>query len=153
MTSPPPPQQPPARDAGGAPTAAPTVHGDDAGAAADAPRWQRAYLTACLAIIGGAFAYWFPSWAQAPILSYLPVERRWTTSPPAGVIAMAYPGLVLWGAAGALVGAGLGALIGTALDRGTPRPLSPPALRLCGAWAVTAIVLTGWYYTWNLWPF
>ena len=113
------------------------------------PRWQRAYLIACVAVIGGAFAYWLPSWAQAPVLAYLPVERQWTFSPPTGSIAMMYVGLVLWGAAGALVGAGLGAAFG----RLWPRPLSAPVLRLLGDWALTGFVLTGWYYTWSLWPF
>jgi hypothetical protein len=114
-----------------------------------APRWQRAYLIACCAIIGGAFAYWVPSWAEAPILAYLPIERAWTFSPPAHTVAMVYVGLLLWGAAGALVGA----LVGAASARLWRRPLSAAALRLFGAWAFSAIVLTGWYYTWALWPF
>ncbi|HRC57993.1 MAG TPA: hypothetical protein PKU97_18835 [Kofleriaceae bacterium] len=113
------------------------------------PRWQRAYVVTCLAILGGAFAYWLPAWAQAPILTYLPLERRWTFDPKDHAPTIVYFGLLLWGACGAVAGAALGAAFG----RLWRRPLPAPVLRLLAAWAVTGFVLTGWYYTWNLWPF
>lgn len=112
---------------------------------------QRAYLIACAALIGACLAYWLPHWAGLPLLLYVPLERRWTFTPPLDTPAITYFGLLAWGAAGLLVGALLGAAL-TALPP-LRRPLSPPALRVAGAWALTAFVLTGWYYTWNLWPF
>jgi hypothetical protein len=116
---------------------------------ASAPPWQRAYLVTCCAIIAGAVAYWLPHWAQLPIWSYLPVERRWTFDPPSSAVVISYFGLLLWGVAGVVVGT----IAGVGLARIINRPLSVSALRLVGAWAITAFVLTGWYYTWNLWPF
>lgn len=113
------------------------------------PRWQRAYLIACAILIGGAFAYWLPSWAEAPMLTYLPLERRWTFSPPSQSLTMVYYGLLLWGAGGALSGG----LLAAVLVRLLRRPVSDHVLRLVGAWAATGFVLTGWYYTWSLWPF
>jgi hypothetical protein len=32
------------------------------------------------------------------------------------------------------------------------KPWPERTLQLFGAWAITAIVLAGSYYTWNLWP-
>jgi hypothetical protein len=121
---------------------------DDAAPRA-APPWQRAYLLACCAIIGGALAYWLPHWAGLPVLLYIPLERRYTFTPPLASPAITYYGLLLWGAAGTLVGG----VAGFAIARLVRRPLSATALRVFGAWALTAFVLTGWYYTWNLWPF
>jgi hypothetical protein len=114
-----------------------------------APPWQRAYLIACCAIIGAALAYWLPHWAELPVLCYVPMQRRWTFDPPNTTPVITYVGLVLWGASGTAIGAALGALLGICWRR----PLPTPALRMVGAWAITAFVMTGWYYTWNLWPF
>ena len=47
---------------------------------------------------------------------------------------------------------GLGALLGVAVCAGVRRRLPERALQLLGLWAITAIVLAGAYYTWNLWP-
>ncbi|MEZ4358733.1 MAG: hypothetical protein R3B48_01020 [Kofleriaceae bacterium] len=114
-----------------------------------APRWQRAYLVACCALIGAAIAYWLAHWAQLPILCYAPLERRWTFSPPSDGPVITYLGIVLWGASGFAVGAALGALAAAVWRQ----RLGASALRLLGAWALTGFVLCGWYYTWNLWPF
>jgi hypothetical protein len=111
-------------------------------------RWQRAYVIATCAIIGGAFAYAACDWGQWPKLVYLPVTGELTFSPPPGAITIAYWGMLLW----ALGGAACGALAGAVLVRLVRRPWSDRALQLFGAWAITAVLLTGLYYTWNLWP-
>ena len=112
------------------------------------PRWQRAYIVATCALIGAAFAYAGCDWGQWPRLVYLPLRGELTMSPPPGTVAITYLGFVAWGvgglAVGALVGAGLCAL--------TRRPWQVRALQLFGAWALTALVLAGSYFTWNLWP-
>jgi hypothetical protein len=111
-------------------------------------RWQRAYVIATCAIIGGAFAYAACDWGQWPKLVYLPISGELTMSPPPGAIAITYWGMLLWG----LGGAACGALVGAGLVRAVRRPWSDRTLQLFGAWAITAVLLTGLYYTWNLWP-
>jgi hypothetical protein len=139
----------PAADVAPAADAAPAADVAPAVDAAPVPRWQRGYLVACCAIIAACAAYWLPHWAELPVLCYIPLQRRWTWSPPSDTPVITYLGLVLWGAAGGFVGAAVGAGL-AAVPR---RPLAFTTLRLFGAWAITAFVLTGWYYTWNLWPF
>ena len=112
------------------------------------PRWQRAYVIACAAIIGGAFAYAMCEWAQWPRLTYLPNSGEIALHVPPGAIAVTYLGIVAWGAGGALVGAVIGALACAAFKR----TLGARVLQLLGAWAITAILLAGFYYTWTLWP-
>ena len=110
-------------------------------------RWQRAYLIATCAIIGAAFAYAACDWGHWPKLQYFPLQERASFAPGPG-IAMAYPGIVLWGLGGGVTGA----LVGVVLGRLVPRAWSPRTLHLFGAWSITAIVLAGMYYTWNTWP-
>lgn len=112
------------------------------------PRYQRAFVIAACAIIGGAFAYAACDWGQWPRLAYLPIERAFTLHVPAGAVAMLYPGIVLWGVGGAATGA----LVGLVLCAAWKRPWPERALQLFGGWAITAIVLAGAYYTWSLWP-
>lgn len=112
------------------------------------PRWQRAYVIATCALIAAAFAYAGCAWGHWPVLSYLPVAGRWTLHPPPGAIAMGYLGTLAWGAGGAAVGA----IAGAALCAIVRRPWPPLALRLLGAWALTALVLAGGFYAWSLWP-
>ena len=45
-----------------------------------------------------------------------------------------------------------GALAGALLSKIFPRPWSDLVLRLFGAWAITAVLLAGGYFTWSLWP-
>jgi hypothetical protein len=111
-------------------------------------RWQRAYVIATCAIIGGAFAYAACDWGRWPKLVYLPFTGEFTLTPPPGAISIMYWGLLAWG----LGGAACGALIGALLVAIVRRPWPDRALQLFGAWAITAILLTGLYYTWNLWP-
>ena len=112
------------------------------------PRWQRAYVVATCALIGGAFAYAACDWGRWPRLTYLPLSGELTLSPPPGALAITYLGVVAWGfgglVCGALVGAGLCAIV--------KRTWPDRVLLLFGAWAITAILLAGGYYTWNLWP-
>jgi hypothetical protein len=112
------------------------------------PRWQRAYVIATCAIIGGAFAYAACDWGQWPRLTYLPVTGELTMSPPAGAVAIPFWGVVLWGLGGAVTGV----LVGALLVRLFPKSWPARALQLFGAWAITAVLLTGLYYTWSLWP-
>ena len=112
------------------------------------PRWQRAYVIACAAIVGGAFAYALCDWAQWPRVTYLPIRGELVLHAPPGAIAITYLGVVAWGAGGAVCGALLGAL-GCAIAR---KPFGDRALQLLGAWAITAILLAGFYETWTLWP-
>ncbi|HMG20979.1 MAG TPA: hypothetical protein VK607_06665 [Kofleriaceae bacterium] len=110
-------------------------------------RAHRAYVIATCAIIGGAFAYAACDWGHWPHLVYLPLHGRLAlgaTTP----LAIHYVGLVAWGAGGACAGAVVGAVV----CRARPRPWSPRTYQLFGAWAITALVLAGGYFTWNLWP-
>lgn len=114
------------------------------------PRWQRVYLCATCAVIGFALAYTLCDFGQWPRLHYLPYERRWVIAPlVVDRLAMNYLGTFLWGVGGAIVGAGIGA--GAALA--WKRPLPRVAIGLLSAWSLTAFVLAGWYFTWNVWPF
>ena len=110
-------------------------------------RAHRAYVIAMCAIIGGAFAYAACDWGRWPHLIYLPLSGRVVLETGAAV-AIHYLGLVAWGAGGFCAGA----LVGATLCRVVPRPWSAQAYRLFGAWAITAIVLAGGYFTWSLWP-
>ena len=113
------------------------------------PRWQRAFIIAACAVIGGAFAYAACDWGQWPRLTILPVRGEVTMHPPAGAIAMLYLGIVAWGAGGAACGA----LVGAALCKIFGRAAWPDrVLQLFGAWSITAVILAGSYYTWSLWP-
>jgi hypothetical protein len=110
-------------------------------------RAHRAYVIAMCAIIGGAFAYAACDWGHWPHLLYLPVQGRLALDAH-GAIAIHYFGLVAWGMGGACAGA----LVGAALCRLRPRTWAAQTYRLFGAWAITALVLAGGYFTWNLWP-
>jgi hypothetical protein len=112
------------------------------------PRWQRAYAIATCALIGAAFAYAACDWAHWPRLTLLPLSGAWTTSPPPNAIAISYLGTVLWGAGGLAAGA----LAGAGLCRIARAPLSDRMLLLLGAWAISANLLVGAYYTWSVWP-
>lgn len=112
------------------------------------PRAERAYVIAMCAIIGGAFAYAASDWGHWPRLVYHPLGGAlgFETSPsPAAIV---YPGTVLWGFGGFACGAIAGAL----LVRLVPRTWTDRTLQLFGAWAITALVLAGGYFTWSLWP-
>ena len=111
------------------------------------PRQQRAYLIAMCAIIGGAFAYAACEWGQWSRLTYLPLHEE-VTFERSPAISIVYIGIVLWGLGGLVCGA----LVGALLSKIFPRPWPDLVLRLFGAWAITAILLAGSYFTWSLWP-
>jgi len=114
------------------------------------PRWQRIYVAACCAVIGFAFAYSLAEYSGWPRAVYDPIARTiYLARPPVGRLPLGFLGLVAWGAGGALVGAAA-ALAATAALK---RPFGARALRLLGAWALTAAALGGMFQTWNLWPF
>ena len=110
-------------------------------------RAHRAYVIATCAIIGGAFAYTACDWGQWPHLIYLPLSGKLVLAASDGV-AIHYLGLVAWGAGGACAGA----VVGGIACRIAPRTWPPHVYQLFGAWAITAILLAGGYFTWSLWP-
>jgi hypothetical protein len=112
------------------------------------PRQQRAYVIAMCAIIGGAFAYAACEWGGWTRLLYVPLRGDFTFTSQ-NAITILYLGLVLWGLGGFVCGA----LAGVVLSKIFPRPWSDMVLRLFGAWAITAVLLAGWFFTWSLWPF
>lgn len=111
------------------------------------PRPQRAYVIAMCAIIGGAFAYAACEWGRWPRLTHFPLRGEVGFDGGTG-ISIVYGGIVLWGLGGLVCGA----LAGVVLTRLVPRPWSDMVLRLFGAWAITAILLAGGYFTWALFP-
>lgn len=111
------------------------------------PRAHRAYLIAMCAAIGGAFAYAACDWGRWPHLIYLPLSGRLVTQPTTA-ISIHYVGFVAWG----IGGTAAGALIGALLCRLWPRRWQARVYQLFGAWAITALMLAGSYYTWSLWP-
>jgi hypothetical protein len=114
------------------------------------PRWQLRYAIACTAIAGWSIAYALASWGQWPRLIYDPLAHSWALrSRPGGPIPIDYWGLIAWGAGGLI----LGALIALLFSRLYRRPLPRLALGLLGAWALTAFLYAGTYFTWTLWPF
>ena len=112
------------------------------------PRWQRAYVIAMCAVIGGAFAYAACDWGQWPRLTYQPLTGDVMMRAPTTLVTINYLGTVALG----LGGAAVGALVGAVLCAVWKRPWADRALQLFGAWAITGILLAGSYYTWNLWP-
>jgi hypothetical protein len=114
------------------------------------PRWQLRYAIACTAIVGWALAYALAGWHQWTRLHYDPLARSWGWQRhAASPVPIDYWGLALWGAGGAALGAAL-ALVAGRLWR---RPLPPSVLTILGAWAITAFLYAGTYFTWSLWPF
>lgn len=113
------------------------------------PRWQRVYLAACAFVIGYALAYALAQWSRWPRLTYFPLERGWAlSSGPASPLPMGYVGLVLWGLGGGVVLAAVAWIAGARLPR-----LGDRALRLIAAWTLSAFLVAGAFFTWNLWPF
>lgn len=112
------------------------------------PRAQRAHVIAMSAIIGGAFAYAACEWGRWPRLVYAPLGDGFAITTAASPTTLTYLGIVAWGAGGMLCGA----VVGAVLVRIVPRPWPDRALRLFGAWAITAILLAGLYFTWSLSP-
>jgi hypothetical protein len=110
-------------------------------------RAHRAHVIAMCAVIGGAFAYAACDWGSWPRIIYLPLSGRLVLEPTTA-LAVHYIGLVAWGAGGACAGA----VVGGVLCRAVPRTWPPRVYQLFGAWAITAIVLAGSYFTWSLWP-
>jgi hypothetical protein len=114
------------------------------------PRWQLRFAIACCAITGWSLAYALASWSRWPRLFYDPLAHDWYLGDrAASPVPIDYLGLVAWGAGGAAVGAGV-ALAGSRLWRkALPRTVEV----LLGAWALTAFLYAGTYFTWTLWPF
>ncbi len=113
-------------------------------------REQVAYVAACVAVIFGSLCYMLSDFAGWPLLIYEPYERAWlVASEPPSVAAMLFPGMLLWGLGGALLGAASSLVIVSKLQR----PLSTSAVILLGAWAASSTAFTAMYFLWGLWPF
>lgn len=107
-------------------------------------------MIVCAGVIGFCLAYAASAYASWPRLAYLPVERSWTVvSGPGGPLASTYLGTVLWGLGGAALAAGLVGLATLVIRR----ELSRRWLDLARAWAITAFLFAGSYFTWKEWPF
>jgi hypothetical protein len=114
------------------------------------PMWQRAYAAVCCGMIGFAIAYVFCDWGSWPRLTYFPYERDWGwISGPPGLVPMNYLGTILWGVSGLLLGAASAWTVSGLFKRA----LGKRFIGLLAAWAITAVLYAGAYYTWNLWPF
>jgi hypothetical protein len=112
------------------------------------PRAHRAYVIAMCAVIAGAFAYAASDWGSWPRLTYLPISGELVLHAPASALGMVYLGTVAWG----LGGAACGGLVGAIACALWKRPLPDRVVLLAGAWAITALVLAGGYFTWSEWP-
>lgn len=114
------------------------------------PTWQRAYVVAAAAIIGGALAYALCDWGGWTRLQHDPYTGDWWWQDgPTQKVAINYYGSLLWALGGASVGA-LGASIALRVYR---RELPSSLIMVIGAWALTGVALGGLYYVWMLWPF
>ncbi len=114
------------------------------------PRWQVAYLTACMAIMGGTLFYLLCDFGSWPRLMYEPYAREWLFDDKAPSAAtMHYPGMLLWGLSGAICMATLTVVIAKKI----PRSLSDRTLQLVGGWTITLSAFCGLYFLWGLWPF
>lgn len=113
-------------------------------------REQVAYAAACVAVIFGSLCYMLSDFAGWPLLIYEPYERAWlVAAKPPSVASMLFPGMLLWGLCGALVGAASSLIIVSRREK----PLSNSAVTLLGAWAASSVAFTGMYFLWGLWPF
>jgi len=110
-------------------------------------RDNRAYLAICGAMIGWALGYAIPGFAQVRSLYYDPLARRFLVGMRPGLLPMGYYGQILWGAAGAIAGLAIALAIGA-----RRRAPDDSTIGLAGAWALTALLLVGAYFTWNNWP-
>jgi len=111
-----------------------------------AGRTHARYCAACGGVMGWSLGALLPSYGRWPMLFYDPAQSRWFVARSAGPVPIGYYGLLLYGLAFALVGAGVGALAG----RREPR--SADSVWLGATWALTALLVCGAYYTFQLWP-
>jgi hypothetical protein len=111
----------------------------------DRPAWQRGYVIATMAVIGGTLAYALCTWGGWTRLSSI-LPRHLVDDGPAhraDRLLRRHP----VGHGGALVGGGLAAA--TAL----PPALPPPPVQLLAAWALTSFAIAALFYIWSMWPF
>lgn len=80
------------------------AHGGAGAAPASPARASAGPVASMLGLVVGCVAYVMAHALRIPLPSYLPVEGRWSLSPPPGAIAMGYYGLVALGAVGFALG-------------------------------------------------
>lgn len=113
------------------------------------PTWQRTYVAVCAGVVAFCLIYVAVDYAHLPHLFYYQLERVWRFEARGqGSLPSGYVGLWAW----ALVAGVAAAVVAAALTRLRPRPLGEGALTLALAWAGTAFVIAGAYFTWNNWP-
>jgi hypothetical protein len=105
---------------------------------------MKRYFVLCGAIVGWALGVLLPQYGRWPTLWLDPQTRRWFFARTAGAIPIGYYGLILWGAAGTIVGG----LVGFTLARRR----RDESFGLAAAWALTAVLVAAAYYTFELWP-
>lgn len=107
------------------------------------------FASACAAaLIGWALGYGLPVYGHFSSLWYDPQRRAWLLGPRPGPVPMGYYGQLLW----ALGGAALGLLVFVLIDRLGVRRSPRPSASLPTAWALTALLLVGAWFSWNNWP-
>jgi hypothetical protein len=112
------------------------------------PRWQRVYLTACAGVIGHCLGYTLADYAHLPRVFHVQLERRFVVAEHLSGAPSGYVGLWLWALAAGVAAAGT-TWLATRVAR---RPMGTQGLGLAMAWALTAFVGAGAYFTWHNWP-
>ena len=108
----------------------------------------RAFVCVCAGAIAFALGYALPILFQVPNFYYDPLARRFFVGERAGSLPMGYYGQIAWALSlAALVALGAWSVTG----RRTREP-RPGTLTLLTAWALSALVLVGVYFTWSNWP-
>jgi hypothetical protein len=108
---------------------------------------ERVYFAVCAGLIGFVLCYALPIYAHLPHHFYDPIAHAWLWTSSAGPVPMGYWGQMVWALSGALLLAGVASAVTRWL-----RPASERTIWLWGAWALTAALIVGGYFTWNNWP-
>lgn len=111
--------------------------------------WQRGLVAACAGVIGYCLTYVAVDYLKVPRLWHYQLERVYRVEELGkGPMPAGYVGLWTWAIVGGLVAAALG----YGLVRLRKRPISEAGMMLALAWAMTAFVIAGGYFTWHNWP-
>jgi hypothetical protein len=113
------------------------------------PRWQRAYLAACVWVVVYTLMYVGVTYGKIPHLVYYQIERRFELQVVGeGVLPSGYVGVWLWALLAGLAAGGVAYLVlGLRKHEASGRTLS-----LWLAWSMTSFAIAVGFYTWNNWP-
>ncbi len=113
------------------------------------PRWQRGFVAACAGIIAHALTYAATTYGHLPKATYYQLDRLWRFEVRAqGTVPSGYVGMWIWALLAGLIA---GSATWVAM-RWRSKPIGEASLSLAMAWAGTAFVIVGGYYSWNNWP-